>query len=70
LIEKVMPKVIVCAGRDRRTQGRSANPDRKNGVWNRRGTVNQHHDLKKAPTKVSKVMKKASKWRPTSMQNR
>ena len=27
-----MPKVIVCAGRDRRTQGRSANPDRKDGV--------------------------------------
>jgi hypothetical protein len=39
------------------------------GFWNRRGTVNQHHDLKKAPTKVSKVMKKTSKWMPKSMQN-
>jgi hypothetical protein len=40
------------------------------GFWNRRGTVNQHHDLKKAPTKVAKVMKKASKWMPKSIRNR
>ena len=35
-VEKSMPKgtpkVIVCVGRDRRTQGKSANPDRKDGV--------------------------------------
>ena len=31
-IQKGLLKVIVCAGRDRRTQGKSANPDRKDGV--------------------------------------
>ena len=56
-----MPKVIVCAGCDRRTQGRSANPDRSNGVLEVAETTNQQTFQKLTPEPIKHATKNETK---------